>query len=161
VTAPDLATIRRRTSVAVNLLMGVVALGAVGGAVAWCDGSRRGARKDMRAIWSLHTLRDAQWRFVELDPDRDGRADFGTLGELDRAGLLDDKLRGCLYGADHCYEVILHPTEPTRWLAIAHPLPYGVQAYALTDGPAVSASDEDIVGTTDCVIPPGCWQLGK
>ncbi len=156
----DLCAIRRRTSVAVNLLMGLVGLGAVG-AAAWSYCPRDGARKDMRAIWSLHQLRDAQYRFAALDPDGDGRADFGTLEELDRAGLLDEKLRGYLFRADHCYEVILHPTEPTRWLAIAHPLPRGVQAYALDDGPAVLASDEDIVGARDCVVPAGCWRLGK
>lgn len=156
---PELVAIRRRTAVAVYVLLGLVSVEGVGGAL-WLLQAPN-ARRDNRPIWALCELRDAEHRFAQLDPDGDGRSDFGTLEELDRAGLLGDPLRGAIYGADHAYEVFLHPTEPTRWLAIAHPLRRGVQAYALTDGPAVSASNEDILGTTECVIPAGCWRLGR
>lgn len=158
----DLRSIRRATGVAVNLLTGLVAVGVLGG-VGWCAGllPRRRAQKDLRAIWALHELREAQMRFAAIDRDGDGRHELGTLQELDRAGVLGEKLRAVVYGADHCYEVFLQPAEPARWLAIAHPLRRGVQAYAYDGGGAVHASDDDIAGGPDCVIPAGCWQLGK
>lgn len=157
--ACDLRALRRRTAVAANVLAGLV--GAIPlGAVAWSFPARN-ARKDQRAIWALHELHGAQSRFAVVDRDGDGRLELGTLPELEAAGVLDERHREALFAADHAYEVVLHPTDPWRWLAIAHPLRRGLQAYAYDGGVAVHASNDDIRGSTDCVIPAGCWQLGK
>lgn len=130
---PDAPPWRRRASLA---LVGAIVLsftagiGVVGVAhqVAWLatapelltDGNFRASREAV-AIGALRTITAAQSLLREGDKDGDGRLEFGTLPQLQRAKLVDDVL-GSGRKVRYLFEVCPSVTEPAaRWFGTAVP----------------------------------------
>lgn len=83
------------------------------------------ARNEARAVAALRAIATAQTSFREGDLEKDGAQDFGDLGELGTAHLLEATLvTGIQEG--YQFEVAASRTDPTgRWIATASPLAPG------------------------------------
>jgi hypothetical protein len=83
------------------------------------------ARNEARAVASLRAIAAAQATFRETDPDKDGVQDFGDLGELGTAHLLEPTLVSGIQEG-YQFEVAASRTEPAeRWIATATPIAPG------------------------------------
>jgi hypothetical protein len=83
------------------------------------------ARDERGAVEALRAIAAAEARFKATDPDGDGVADYGDLGELGVAQLLDATLvTGMRDG--YVFEVAASRVDPTaRFLATAMPIAPG------------------------------------
>jgi hypothetical protein len=80
------------------------------------------ARNESAAVGALREILAAEERFKAEDPDKDGKADYGDLGELGTAHLLDPSLvTGIRDG--YLFEVAASRADPEkRFIATAAPI---------------------------------------
>lgn len=104
------------------LLVGVFLLLAVVGAVLALPTLREGSQRstEREAVRALREIEEAQRKFRNEDLDGDGRPNFGSLGQLARAGLIGpDLASGVLRG----FRLEAQPsqTEPEEaWIVVAN-----------------------------------------
>lgn len=140
-----------------RLLRRLAALAALPvGLLVWSLGSALAARRaedeEAAAIGALKTLWTAQTRFREGDLERDGVLDYGTLAELEAAGLVGPGLGGEGYRL----EVRVAPGELAqwKWMALATPEGEGRRAFA-TNHAGVIRYEPGLALRDDCELPGG------
>lgn len=123
------------------------------------------ARNEAAAVDALRAIAAAQERFRDGDPDKDGVADYGDLGELGQAHLLDPGLvTGIREG--YLFEVVASRTDPTtRFLATATPIAPGHSGdryFALNQAGAVYVRGEGAfpLDVLACELPGDAAPLG-
>lgn len=157
----------RRAARRRRLLRRLAALAALpAGLLVWSLGSTLAARRaegdEAAAIGALKTLWTAQLLFREGDAERDGVLDYGTLAELEAAGLVEPGLGGQGYRL----EVRVAPGELAqwRWMALATPEGEGRRTFATNHlgviryEPGLALRDDcDLPGELRCAcgLPPG------
>lgn len=123
------------------------------------------ASNEARAVAALRAIAAAQERFRAEDVDGDGAADYGDLGELGQARLLDSSLvTGIQEG--YLFEVAASRTDPTRrYLATATPIAPGQSGdrfFAINHAGAVyvRASRAFPLDLLTCELPGDAEPLG-
>lgn len=123
------------------------------------------ARNEAAAVAALRAIAAAQERFRAEDADGDGRADYGDLGQLVEAQLLEPALVTGMH-AGYLFEVAASRVDPDRrWLATARPAAPGQSGdryFAINQAGAVYARARrafplDLLG---CELPGDAEPLG-
>lgn len=117
------------------------------------------ARNETAAVAALREVLAAEERFKAEDPDKDGVADYGDLGELGAAHLLDPSLvTGIRDG--YLFEVAASRSDPERrFIATAAPIApssSGDRYFAVNHAGAVHArsSSPFPLDLVSCGLPP-------
>lgn len=127
-------------------------------------GKARRLGNEAAAIGALKTLYTAQTLFREGDKDHDGVLDYGTLGELGDALLIDQVLaRGERQW--YRFELSVHPEHPEfMWMAVANPLhpEPGQRSFAVNHQGVVVYDTRPIAVNQACELPATRYRaLGK
>ncbi len=145
----------RRAARRRRLVRWVAALGALPLAlITWSLGGALRARRveadEAAAVGAMKTLNAAQTLFREGDAEGDGVLDYGTLPELEAAGLVGPGLGGEGYRI----EVRVAPGELARfkWMALASPRGEGRRTFA-TNHAGVILYEPGLALRDDCELP--------
>lgn len=123
------------------------------------------ARSEAAAVTALRAIAAAQERFRAEDADGDGLADYGDLGELGQARLLEPSLVTGIH-AGYLFEVAASRVDPTRrYLATATPMSPGQSGdrfFAINQAGAVyvRASRAFPLDLLRCELPGDAEPLG-
>jgi hypothetical protein len=128
--------------------------------------NKRRMGNEGQAIGALKTIRVAQDRFRDLDLDRDGVADYGTLAELLKADLISSSL-GSGSQAGYLFEVTQRVSgSEFVWFAAAAPEVPGTTGdrYFVSDHRGITfftTQERFLVNSTDFAIPPNVRPVGR